>query len=320
MNELAQHDKPRCLVAAPRGFCAGVDRAIEIVELALQAFPPPLYVRKEIVHNKAVVEELMQRGVHFVESLEDVPSGSRVIFSAHGVAPEVWDKAKTHNLEVIDATCPLVTKVHLEVKRFSNQGYDIVLIGHQGHDEVIGTMGEAPGGIHLVGTIQEVDDIQVRNPNLVAYTTQTTLSVDDTLQIIEALRRRFPAITGPRKNDICYATQNRQDAVKTLVAAGVDLMLVVGSKNSSNSVRLCEVARAAGVEAHLVDGPHEVDSSWLEGRQTIGLTAGASAPEFLVEGVAELLKGLGYSIEERVVVEEDVHFALPQELEGVLDD
>lgn len=320
MNELAQHDKPRCLVAAPRGFCAGVDRAIEIVELALQAFPPPLYVRKEIVHNKAVVEEFKQQGVHFVESLEDVPSGSRVIFSAHGVAPEVWEKAKSRNLEVIDATCPLVTKVHLEVQRFSNQGYDIVLIGHQGHDEVIGTMGEAPGAIHLVGTIQEVNDIQVRNPNRVAFTTQTTLSVDDTLQIIEALRRRFPAITGPRKNDICYATQNRQDAVKTLVAAGVDLMLVVGSKNSSNSVRLCEVARAVGVEAHLVDGPHEVDSSWLEGRQTIGLTAGASAPEFLVEGVAELLNGLGYSIEERVVVEEDVHFALPPELEGVLDD
>lgn len=314
MNVLAKDEKLRCLVAAPRGFCAGVERAIEIVELALQAFPPPLYVRKEIVHNKAVVEGLKQRGVNFVESIDEVPAGNRAIFSAHGVAPEVWEKAKKRNLEVIDATCPLVTKVHLEVRRFANQGYDIILIGHQGHDEVVGTMGEAPGDIHLVGSVDEVEDIQVRNPNRVAFTTQTTLSVDDTKRIIEALRRRFPAIAGPNKDDICYATQNRQDAVKTLVAEGVDLMLVVGSKNSSNSLRLCEVARAGGVEAHLVDGPHEVDASWLEGRRTLGLTAGASAPEFLVEGVADLLNSLGYSIEERVVVEEGVHFALPSEL------
>ncbi len=320
MSAPSPNDKPRCLVAAPRGFCAGVDRAIEIVELALKIFPPPLYVRKEIVHNQAVVEEFRNRGVTFVESLEEVPSGSRVIFSAHGVSPEVWDKARTRGLDVIDATCPLVTKVHLEVKRFAALGYDIVLIGHTGHDEVVGTMGEAPGAIHLVGTEQEVQDLTVRSPERVAYTTQTTLSVDDTQRIIAALRRRFPAITGPRKDDICYATQNRQDAVKTLLSAGVELVVVVGSKNSSNSQRLCEVARAGGVEAHLIDGPHELKDSWLAESPTVGLTAGASAPEFLVEGVASRLRELGYSVEERVVVDEDVHFALPPELEAALGD
>jgi 4-hydroxy-3-methylbut-2-enyl diphosphate reductase len=293
-----------------------VERAIDIVELCLEAFPPPLYVRREIVHNKAVVDGLSRRGVVFVESLQEVPNGNRVIFSAHGVSPEVWEKAKSRGLQVIDATCPLVTKVHLEVRRFAAQGYDIVLIGHHGHDEVVGTMGEAPGVIHLVGSTEEVEQLRVRDPERVAYTTQTTLSVDDTKRVIEALRRRFPSIDGPKKDDICYATQNRQDAVKALVEEGVELLLVVGSKNSSNSQRLCEVARAGGVEAHLVDGPYEVETSWLEDYQTVGLTAGASAPEFLVEGVAELLQGLGYSIEERVVVEEDVHFALPSELEG----
>jgi 4-hydroxy-3-methylbut-2-enyl diphosphate reductase len=316
MNERVHNDGLRCLVAAPRGFCAGVERAIDIVELCLEAFPPPLYVRREIVHNKAVVDGLSRRGVVFVESLQEVPNGNRVIFSAHGVSPEVWEKAKSRGLQVIDATCPLVTKVHLEVRRFAAQGYDIVLIGHHGHDEVVGTMGEAPGVIHLVGSTEEVEQLRVRDPERVAYTTQTTLSVDDTRRVIEALRRRFPSIDGPKKDDICYATQNRQDAVKALVEEGVELLLVVGSKNSSNSQRLCEVARAGGVEAHLVDGPYEVETSWLEDYQTVGLTAGASAPEFLVEGVAELLQGLGYSIEERVVVEEDVHFALPSELEG----
>lgn len=311
MADSAQGEMGRLIVAAPRGFCAGVDRAIDIVDLALEAFPPPLYVRREIVHNKAVVDGFRERGVTFVESLDEVPSGSWVIFSAHGVSPAVWEKARARDLQVIDATCPLVTKVHLEVRRFTSKGYDIVLIGHDGHDEVIGTMGEAPDRIHLVGTPEEVEHLQIPDPERVAYTTQTTLSVDETRQIIEALRHRFPSIIGPKKDDICYATQNRQDAVKALLKEGIELLIVVGSDNSSNSLRLCEAAEAQGVEAHLIDSPEEVEAAWLEGRRTVGLTAGASAPEFLVEGVADLIRGLGYVTEEHVVVQEDVRFSLP---------
>jgi len=311
MADSAQGEMGRLIVAAPRGFCAGVDRAIDIVDLALEAFHPPLYVRREIVHNKAVVDGFRERGVTFVESLDEVPSGSWVIFSAHGVSPAVWEKARARDLQVIDATCPLVTKVHLEVRRFTSKGYDIVLIGHDGHDEVIGTMGEAPDRIHLVGTSEEVEHLQIPDPERVAYTTQTTLSVDETRQIIEALRHRFPSIIGPKKDDICYATQNRQDAVKALLKEGIELLIVVGSDNSSNSLRLCEAAEAQGVEAHLIDSPEEVEAAWLEGRRTVGLTAGASAPEFLVEGVADLIRGLGYVTEEHVVVQEDVRFSLP---------
>ncbi|MCH7923019.1 MAG: 4-hydroxy-3-methylbut-2-enyl diphosphate reductase [Nitrospinae bacterium] len=226
----------------------------------------------------------------------------------------VRKRLAARRLTVIDATCPLVTKVHLEVRRFTSKGYDIVLIGHNGHDEVIGTMGEAPDRIHLVGTPEEVEHLHIPDPERVAYTTQTTLSVDETRQIIEALRRRFPSIKGPKKDDICYATQNRQDAVKALLKEGIELLIVVGSDNSSNSQRLCEAAEAQGVEAHLIDNPEEVDTAWLEGRRTVGLTAGASAPEFLVEGVADLISGLGYVTEEHVVVQEDVHFSLPQGL------
>jgi 4-hydroxy-3-methylbut-2-enyl diphosphate reductase len=295
-----------------------VDRAIDIVEFCLKRFPLPLYVHKEIVHNKAVVEGFRSRGVIFVDDIHQVPPGNRVIFSAHGTAPQVWQEAKARGLKVIDATCPLVTKVHLEVRRFASQGYDIVLIGHAGHDEVVGTMGEAPDVIQLVGCLEDVERLEVRDPEKVAYTTQTTLSVDDTRKIIDALRQRFPAIVGPRKDDICYATQNRQDAVKALVAKGVEVLLVVGSKNSSNSQRLCEVARARGVDAYLIDGPEEIEASWLKGCLTIGLTAGASAPEFLVDGVKALLEGWGFELEEHVVVEEDVEFALPPELEEVL--
>jgi 4-hydroxy-3-methylbut-2-enyl diphosphate reductase len=317
MADGAKSKGRRCLIVAPRGFCAGVERAIDIVELALEALPPPLYVRKEIVHNQAVVDGFRERDVVFVDSLEEVPPDSLVIFSAHGVSPAVWEKARERNLEVIDATCPLVTKVHLEVRRFAARGYDIVLIGHAGHDEVVGTMGEAAGRIHLVGTVEEVERIEVRDPDRVAYTTQTTLSVDETRRVIEALRRRFPSIVGPKKDDICYATQNRQDAVKALLDEGLDLLLVVGSDNSSNSQRLCDVAEARGVEAHLIDGPEEVESAWLDDRRTVGLTAGASAPEFLVKGVADLLRGFGFVTEERMVVEEDVHFSLPPELSRV---
>lgn len=317
MAEGAHAESLRCLIAAPRGFCAGVDRATDIVEMAIEAFPSPLYVRKEIVHNQAVVERFREQGVIFVDSLEEVPPGSLVIFSAHGVSPEVWEKARDRNLEVIDATCPLVTKVHLEVRRFAEKGYDIVLVGHEGHDEVVGTMGEAPGRIHLVGTVEEAECLEVRDPDRVAYTTQTTLSVDETRRIIEVLLRRFPAIEGPRKDDICYATQNRQDAVKAMLDEGLDLLLVVGSDNSSNSQRLCEVAQARGVDAHLIDRPEEVESAWLDGRRTVGLTAGASAPEFLVRGVADLLRGLGFVTEEWMVVEEDVRFSLPPELSRV---
>lgn len=314
MAEGTHAEGRRCLIAAPRGFCAGVERAIEVVDLALEALPPPIYVRKEIVHNQAVVEGFREQGVIFVDSLEEIPSGSLVIFSAHGVSPAVWEDARARNIEVIDATCPLVTKVHLEVRRFAAQGYDIVLVGHAGHDEVVGTMGEAPGRIHLVGTVEEVECLEVRDPDRVAYTTQTTLSIDETRRIIEALHHRFPTIKGPKKDDICYATQNRQDSVKALLDEGLDLLLVVGSDNSSNSQRLCEVAEARGVEAHLIDGPEEVESAWLDGRRTVGLTAGASAPEFLVKGVAELLHGLGFVTQEHLVVEENVHFSLPPEL------
>ncbi|MBI3292343.1 MAG: 4-hydroxy-3-methylbut-2-enyl diphosphate reductase [Elusimicrobia bacterium] len=304
----------KALLVSPRGFCAGVVRAIDIVEIALKTFPQPIYVRKEIVHNRSVVEQFKTRGVHFVDNLQEVPDGSVVIFSAHGVAPEVWQEAKARRLAVIDATCPLVTKVHLEVHRFVREGYSIILIGHEEHDEVIGTMGEAPEHIRVVGSVEEVDRLQVPDPTKVVCLTQTTLSVDETSEIREAIRRKFPQMADPPKEDICYATQNRQDAVKRLVTQGIQVLLVVGSKNSSNSLRLCEVAADHGVRAYLIDGAQEIDPAWLNGVETVGVTAGASAPEHLVQEVVQYLRDRGAQIEEVDVIKEEVSFALPREL------
>jgi 4-hydroxy-3-methylbut-2-enyl diphosphate reductase len=303
------------LLAAPRGFCAGVERAIEIVDLALELMEPPIYVRKEIVHNRHVVERFKQLGVIFVESLDEVPGNSACVFSAHGVAPSVWEKAHDRGLRIIDATCPLVTKVHLEVLRHAKAGDTIVLIGHEGHDEVLGTMGQAPGRVVLVGNVDEVNALAIEDPTRLAYVTQTTLSVDETADIIRALRARFPEIQGPRKDDICYATQNRQEAVKSMLEEdGIDLLLVVGSENSSNSRRLVEVAEGQGARGKLIDDAGDVDPAWLRGVQRVGLTAGASAPEILVQGVTERLRQLGGSVEDRIVIAEDVTFPLPPEL------
>ena len=298
----------------PRGFCAGVDRAIDIVEETLQLFPAPVYVRKEIVHNKAVVEGFRARGVIFVEELDEVPPGSVVVFSAHGVSPDVHDNARERQLRIIDATCPLVTKVHLEVRRFVKQGYEIILIGHEGHDEVLGTTGEAPGHIHLVGTVEDVARLTFPPNTPLVHLTQTTLSVDETREVLEALRHRFPGIVGPPKDDICYATQNRQVAVKELVREKVELVLVLGSRNSSNSVRLCEVAEESGARAHLIDSVNDIEESWVTGVKSLGITAGASAPEHLVQEVLEWLKARGCEVVERTVIEEDVSFGLPPEL------
>ncbi len=308
----------KAYLARPRGFCAGVVRAIDTVELALQHFGTPLYVRKEIVHNQAVVEGFKTRGVEFIETLDEAPENSLVIFSAHGVSPEVRRQAAERNLHVIDATCPLVTKVHLEVHRFRKQGYSIVLIGHEDHDEVEGTMGEAPNDIQLVEDVEDIDSLVIPNPEKIVALTQTTLSVDEASEMINALRKRFPHLTLPAKDDICYATQNRQDAVKALVKRGVELLLVVGSQNSSNSVRLCEVARALGVEAHLIDSASEIDSQWLDGKSVVGITAGASAPENLVQDVVQWLQGRGAATEELDLIQEDVNFALPDELKELL--
>jgi 4-hydroxy-3-methylbut-2-enyl diphosphate reductase len=307
------------LLANPRGFCAGVDRAIEIVERAIQVHGAPIYVRHEVVHNRYVVDELKHRGAIFVEELDEVPDGATVIFSAHGVSQAVRNEAQRRGLKVFDATCPLVTKVHLEVARQCRAGRDMVLVGHAGHPEVEGTMGQwnrevGSGAIHLVEDLEDVATLEVAQPDNLAYTTQTTLSVDDTRGIIEALKAKFPAIQGPRNDDICYATQNRQDAVREL-ARQCDLVLVVGSPNSSNSNRLRELAERQGVEAYLIDGAIEIDPRWIAGRHHIGVTAGASAPDVLVRGVVERLQQLGAQVVREIDGEpEDMVFALPKEL------
>ena len=307
------------ILANPRGFCAGVDRAIEIVKRAIETLGAPIYVRHEVVHNRLVVDVLKARGAVFVEELDEVPDGATVIFSAHGVSRAVREEAESRGLKVFDATCPLVTKVHFEVSRHCRAGRDVVLIGHAGHPEVEGTMGQwqresGRGAIHLVEDIDGVASLQVGQPDNLAYTTQTTLSVDDTRGIIEALQQRFPAIQGPRHDDICYATQNRQDAVREL-ATRCDLVLVVGSPNSSNSNRLAELARREGVESYLIDGAHEIDPAWVAGKQHIGLTAGASAPQVLVDGVIERLRELGAGrVGELDGEPESMVFALPKEL------
>jgi 4-hydroxy-3-methylbut-2-enyl diphosphate reductase len=303
------------LLANPRGFCAGVERAIEIVERALERFGAPIYVRHEVVHNKFVVDGLRAKGAVFVEELDEVPSGNTVIFSAHGVPQAVRTEAEKRGLRVFDATCPLVTKVHLEVARMREQGREIVMIGHKGHPEVEGTMGQVKDGIHLVETVADVDALGVTDPERLAYVTQTTLSVDDAATLVGALRARFPAIVGPKKDDICYATQNRQDAVK-FMAPRVDVVFVVGSRNSSNSNRLREVAELLGVPAHLIDNADGIDPAWLEGKKRIGVTAGASAPEILVDAVIARLKTLGSgTVRTLEGVPERVTFPLPKELQ-----
>ncbi|WP_374317557.1 4-hydroxy-3-methylbut-2-enyl diphosphate reductase [Pseudoxanthomonas kaohsiungensis] len=307
------------ILANPRGFCAGVDRAIEIVKRAIETLGAPIYVRHEVVHNRFVVDDLKARGAVFVEELDEVPDNATVIFSAHGVSQAVRTEADRRGLKVFDATCPLVTKVHFEVARHCRAGRDVILIGHAGHPEVEGTMGQwnreaGSGSIHLVEDIDGVATLQVGQPQNLAYTTQTTLSVDDTRGIIEALKARFPAIQGPRHDDICYATQNRQDAVREL-AGRCDLVLVVGSPNSSNSNRLAELARREGVESYLIDGAHEIDPAWVAGKRHIGLTAGASAPQVLVDGVIARLRELGVQgVSELDGDPEDMVFALPKEL------
>ncbi len=308
------------LLANPRGFCAGVDRAIEIVERALDLFGAPIYVRHEVVHNKYVVDCLRDNGAIFIEDLSDVPEGATLIFSAHGVSQAVRQEAKQRGFKVFDATCPLVTKVHMEVSRFSETGQECILIGHHGHPEVEGTMGqfdERQGGkIYLIETVNDVEQLDIKNPDKLAYFTQTTLSMDDTADVINALKQRFPKIQGPKKDDICYATQNRQDAVKELVAA-CDILLVVGSPNSSNSNRLREVADRLNIPAYLIDNEMEIDKSWLQDKEKIGLTAGASAPEVLVEKVLQRLKQWGVAdadIIQNQGVKETVVFSLPKEL------
>jgi 4-hydroxy-3-methylbut-2-enyl diphosphate reductase len=309
----------RVLLAAPRGYCAGVDRAVQTVEHALDLYGAPIYVRKEIVHNKHVVAELEKRGAIFVDQETEVPEGQMVVFSAHGVAPSVHANAEARNLRTIDATCPLVTKVHVEARKFASDGYTIVLIGHDGHEEVEGTTGEAPENIVLVETEADVENLEVDDPDRIAYITQTTLSVDETTAIIDALKRKFPNITGPKTDDICYATTNRQQAVKEL-ARECDLVLVIGSTNSSNSVRLVEVAREHGVDSHLIDFHFQVDESWLEGVETVGITSGASAPEELVERLVEFFRERGATeVSELKTVEEDVRFMLPTHIRRALE-
>jgi 4-hydroxy-3-methylbut-2-enyl diphosphate reductase len=305
----------RVLLAAPRGYCAGVDRAVITVEKALETYGPPVYVRKQIVHNKHVVETLQERGAVFVEENDEVPEGATVIFSAHGVAPVVHEQAAQRQLKTIDATCPLVTKVHHEARRFASEDYDILLIGHEGHEEVVGTSGEAPDHIHLVDGPADVDNVQVRDPSKVAWLSQTTLSVDETLETVRRLRERFPALLDPPSDDICYATQNRQVAVKE-IAERSELVIVVGSTNSSNSVRLVEVALECGAnDSRLVDKAAELDDAWLSGVTTVGVTSGASVPEILVRGVLDWLAERGYAdVEEVVSAEESLLFALPPEL------
>ncbi len=312
---------PRLVLAAPRGYCAGVDRAVQTVEHALDLSDgrAPVYVRKQIVHNAHVVSELEDRGAVFVDSEEEVPHGATVVLSAHGVAPEVYRTAAARGLDVVDATCPLVTKVHNEARRYAAKGYTIVLIGHEGHEEVVGTMGEAPEAIRLIGSVEEIDGLTDITPDTpLAYVTQTTLSVDETRGIIEALRARFPQIVAPEKEDICYATSNRQAAVKAL-AARTDLVLVVGSRNSSNSCRLVEVAREAGVPSHLIEDETRIDPTWLEGVETVGISSGASVPERLVQGVVGWFRARGTTdVSEIDVVAESVAFALPRPIRRAL--
>jgi 4-hydroxy-3-methylbut-2-en-1-yl diphosphate reductase len=304
----------KLLLAAPRGYCAGVDRAVQTVERALELYGPPVYVRKEIVHNKHVVEQLRERGAIFVEEETEVPAGETVIFSAHGVAPSVHANAEARELKTIDATCPLVTKVHVEAKKFAAEGYTIVLIGHEGHEEVEGTMGEAPQAFVLVETEEDVDRLELPDPDRVAFLTQTTLSVDETDRIIRRLRERFPNITGPKSDDICYATTNRQMAVRQM-ARECDLVLVIGSRNSSNSNRLVEVARDHGADSHLIDNETQVREEWLEGKRVVGISSGASAPEELVQRLVDFFRARGTEdVSEFQVVQEDVRFMLPREI------
>ncbi|MCB0923796.1 MAG: 4-hydroxy-3-methylbut-2-enyl diphosphate reductase [Mycobacterium sp.] len=311
----AQQTGKRVLLAEPRGYCAGVDRAVETVERALEKHGAPVYVRHEIVHNKHVVDTLAARGAVFVSETDEVPEGAIVVFSAHGVAPTVHQTAAERNLKVIDATCPLVTKVHNEAKRFAREDYDILLIGHEGHEEVIGTAGEAPDHVQLVDGVESVDRVTVRDENKVVWLSQTTLSVDETLEIVARLRQRFPTLQNPPSDDICYATQNRQGAVKAM-APECELVLVVGSRNSSNSVRLVEVALDAGADAaHLIDYAEDIDPAWLDAVTTVGVTSGASVPEILVRGVIDRLAELGYGTVQTVTTaNETLVFALPREI------
>jgi 4-hydroxy-3-methylbut-2-enyl diphosphate reductase len=305
----------KVLLARPRGYCAGVERAVQAVEVALEQFGAPVYVRKQIVHNTHVVRTLEEQGAIFVDETQDVPEGAVVVFSAHGVAPQVRDDARSRNLRTIDATCPLVTKVHSEARRFAAQGYDILLIGHDGHEEVVGTTGEAPASIHLVDGPEHSGSVEVKDPSRVAWLSQTTLSVDETQQTVAALRERFPQLLDPPSDDICYATQNRQAAVKQ-IAARTDVLIVVGSVNSSNSVRLVEVALDAGARsAYLVDDASAIDPAWLDGAEVVGVTSGASVPEDLVAGVLDQLARSGFGdVEEVEAVQERMVFALPREL------
>ncbi len=309
----------RVLLAWPRGYCAGVERAVDTVDRALRIYGPPVYVRKQIVHNIHVVRDLETKGAVFVEEETEVPEGATVILSAHGVAHEVYTNSRLRSLNVIDATCPLVTKVHLEARRFARDGYTILLIGHEGHEEVVGTTGEAPEHIRLVGSPAEARTVQIPDPERVSYLSQTTLSVDETTEIIDVLRQRFPALMGPPRDDICYATQNRQEAVKDL-ARGSDVVLVIGSNNSSNSKRLVEVAQTMGTPAYLIDDETEIQDAWLAGRDTVGVTSGASAPEWLVERVIDALKARGAAtVDQLRTIEEHMQFSLPAAVRTPLD-
>ncbi len=312
MNGNSSQAEIKMVLASPRGFCAGVDRAITIVEKALEIYGAPIYVQHEIVHNKHVVQRLRDDGAVFVENVDEIPEGSHVIYSAHGVAPEVRQRAEKRNLKVIDATCPLVTKVHGEAKRYAEKKHTIILIGHQDHVEVQGTVGEAPERIIVVGSVEEVASLKIEDENKIGYITQTTLSMDDTSEIIDVLKKRFPKIQGPAKDDICYATQNRQNAVKAL-SKEVDLVLVVGAQNSSNSLRLLEVAKSTGVNARRIESAAELKIEWLEGISDIGITAGASAPEDIVQGIVKQIREMSASsrIRDLEIVREDVTFALP---------
>ncbi|MGO9452000.1 MAG: 4-hydroxy-3-methylbut-2-enyl diphosphate reductase [Candidatus Binataceae bacterium] len=307
---LSETSISKIILAEPRGFCAGVDRAVEAVRGALQSYGRPLYVRHQIVHNRFVLEALEKEGAIFVESLDEVPEGQRVIFSAHGVAPSEWDRAKDRSLRVIDATCPLVTKVHLEVERYATEGRTVILVGHAGHEEVKGTLGVSPGKVVLVGSVEEARAVEISDPQRVAAVTQTTLSVDDTQEIMETLKQRFPALLTPKTDDICYATQNRQNAVKELVSVS-DAVLVVGSRQSSNANRLVEVARQRGARAFLVDSIADVEPAMLEGVKALGLTASASSPEWLVEEIIGAFANRGAKVELLSVAKERVHFPLP---------
>ena len=320
----ASHSTPmlatpeKLLLAAPRGYCAGVDRAVQAVERALELYGPPVYVRKEIVHNKHVVEQLSERGAVFVDQETEVPEGETVVFSAHGVAPSVHANAGARRLQTIDATCPLVTKVHVEAKKFAAEGYTIVLIGHAGHEEVEGTMGEAPDDIVLIETEEDVEALEVEDPDRVAFISQTTLSVDETRAIILKLREKFPNITGPRTDDICYATTNRQMAVRQM-AVECDLVLIIGSKNSSNSNRLVEVAHDHGADSYLIDNETQVQEEWLDGKRVVGISSGASAPEELVQRLVQFFRDRGTeSVSEFEVVQENVRFMLPKEIRKAL--